>query len=342
MVAAVPLNGVRLIKGLRKGLPKDNPDVLRRMVVVYLEISFGTDSQIHLAVKCQKGQHVVKETDSRRDIPTSSTIQIQYDLDPSLSCLPVYLGIPNAGRLLTHAASYTIGESLGRARSLSFVKYACPVSIQSNLAGVRERIEAACAIAGRDPSMVTLIAVSKLRSVDQIRAAYDSGQRDFGENRLQEAQPKIEVLPNDIVWHFIGPLQSNKAKKIATLFNVLHTFCKQSQLVEAEKAQRYVDALVEVNIANEQQKSGISVKQLDEMHGEVIKCEHVHFRGLMTVGPVVSNAEEMRPYFREMQTQRARLGADWLSMGMSGDFEVAIQEGASHIRVGTAIFGSRQ
>jgi pyridoxal phosphate enzyme (YggS family) len=216
------------------------------------------------------------------------------------------------------------------------------VSIRSNLAGVVRRIEAACASVGRNPAEVTLIAVSKLHSIEEIQEAYDCGQRDFGESRLQEAEPKIEALPPDIIWHFIGSLQSNKAKKIATLFEVVHTFCKPAQIAEADKSSRPVSGLIEVNVAEEAQKSGISVKELDEFSIQVIESSNVHFRGLMTIGPIVSNAEEMRPYFREMQMQRTRLGADWLSMGMSGDFEVAIQEGASHIRVGTAIFGSRQ
>jgi len=216
------------------------------------------------------------------------------------------------------------------------------MAIQSNLSKVHRRIESACESVGRNPSDVTLIAVSKLHSIDEIREAYDCGQRHFGESRLQEARQKIEELPSDIVWHFIGALQSNKAKKIASLFHVIHTISKTPQINAIEKAERRIEGLIEVNIADEPQKSGISVKQLDEIHQEVINSPYVHFRGLMTIGPVVTNAESMRPYFRELREQGTRLKADWLSMGMSGDFEVAIQEGASHVRVGTAIFGSRR
>ena len=213
--------------------------------------------------------------------------------------------------------------------------------VSSNLRDIRDRIRAACEIAEREESEVTLIAVSKTHPVDAIREAYDAGQRHFGESRLQEAQPKIEELPSDIVWHFIGSLQSNKAKKIASLFTVIHTFCKLDQLKEADKANKTIQGLIEINIANEPQKAGISPKQLDEYHREVLQFSNVHFRGLMTIGPAVSDAESERLYFRELKRLGTQVGAEWLSMGMSGDFEVAIQEGASHVRVGTAIFGSR-
>ena len=219
--------------------------------------------------------------------------------------------------------------------------YPCTMSISGNLRAIHHRIEAASTAVKRDPATVTLIAVSKMHTVDEIREAYDCGQRHFGESRLQEAQPKIQQLPKDIVWHYIGTLQTNKAKKIASLFHVIHTFCKASQIEEASKSDTPVDALIEVNIANEPQKAGISTIELDEFHQKALNSGQVHFRGLMTIGPVVPNAEAMRPYFRELRELREKLRLEWLSMGMSGDFEVAIQEGASHIRVGTAIFGSR-
>ncbi len=182
----------------------------------------------------------------------------------------------------------------------------------------------------------------KLHPVEELREAYDLGQRHFGESRLQEAIPKIEALPVDIVWHFIGPLQSNKARRVASLFDVIHSFCKTSQIVEADKAGTPVQGLIEVNIAEEAQKTGISPQNLDGFRADILQSSNVHFRGLMTIGPVVPDAELMRPYFRELRQQATRLGVDWLSMGMSNDFEVAIQEGASHIRVGSAIFGSRK
>ncbi len=220
--------------------------------------------------------------------------------------------------------------------------YPFGMDIRVGLQDVRDRIHRACDSVGRDPGSVTLIAVSKLHPVEDIQMAYDLGQRHFGESRLQEAALKIEMLPNDIVWHFIGPLQSNKAKKIASLFSVIHSFCKTGQILEADKAGSPVEGLIEVNIAEETQKTGISAQNLDGFKSDILQSSNVHFRGLMTIGPVVSDAELMRPYFRELRRHAIRLEADWLSMGMSNDFEVAIQEGASHIRVGSAIFGSRK
>lgn len=213
--------------------------------------------------------------------------------------------------------------------------------VRKNLNEIQDRIHLACDSVGRDPASVTLIAVSKTFPADAIQAAYDLGHRHFGESRLQEAQPKIETLPDDITWHFIGGLQSNKAKKIAQLFNVIHTFDSESQLHEASKANRPIDALIEVNVAEEKQKSGILLKDLDSFHQKLLDFKLIRFRGLMTIGPATENPEQMRPYFRTLREANSRLGGQWLSMGMSGDFEVAIQEGASHIRVGTALFGER-
>jgi PLP dependent protein len=199
----------------------------------------------------------------------------------------------------------------------------------------------ACEIAGRDPQSVTLIAVSKNHTADAIREAYDLGIRDFGESRLQEAIPKIEALPNDITWHFVGRLQSNKAKRAAQYFDVIHTIESEAQLKEIHKAGREIQGLIEVNIADEAQKGGILPHLLDDLRNKVIHYDHVHLRGLMTIGPALDEAEKMRPFFRSLRLLNERIGGDWLSMGMSGDFEVAIQEGSTHIRVGTALFGER-
>lgn len=202
---------------------------------------------------------------------------------------------------------------------------------------MRKRVQA-CA-AGRP---VTLIAVSKGVGVDQIREAYEAGHRDFGESRLQEALPKIEALPKDIQWHFIGRLQSNKAKRVASAFRIIHSLDSESQLRELGKSHFAVDGLIEVNIGEEPQKTGILPGSLDSFAKSVLECSHVRLRGLMTVGPAHPNAEEMRPYFRQLRKLAESLGPHaWLSMGMSGDFEVAIQEGATHVRVGSAIFGPR-
>ncbi len=206
---------------------------------------------------------------------------------------------------------------------------------------IEERIQAACAKANRTRSEITLIAVSKTKSIEAIRELYSLGQRDFGESRLQEAEPKIAELPSDIKWHFIGTLQSNKAKRIGELFSVIHTICKESQLREFAKLPNQVEALIEVNIAKEEQKSGIDPELLDDFKEKLLQYPNVHFRGLMTIGPQQNDVEAMRPFFHALQKCNFALGGEWLSMGMSADFEVAIQEGATHIRVGTALFGSR-
>jgi pyridoxal phosphate enzyme (YggS family) len=216
------------------------------------------------------------------------------------------------------------------------------MSIPDNLRQVKERIAAACDCAGRDPQTVTLIAVTKTVHPDHIKQAYDQGHRHFGENRLQEAIPKIEALPSDITWHYIGKLQSNKAKRAAQYFPVIHTLETEAQLKEIEKQSNQASGLIELNLSSEPQKSGISVKMLDDFHTAVLECNHVRFRGLMTVGPNLEDPEGMRPYFKELRRLGEQVGAEWLSMGMSGDFEVAIQEGATHVRVGSAIFGSRK
>jgi pyridoxal phosphate enzyme (YggS family) len=213
--------------------------------------------------------------------------------------------------------------------------------LQTRLAEIERRIEAACLAAGRPRGAVQLVAVTKNVPVEVMMAAYDLGLRHFGESRLQEARPKIEALPDDIVWHFVGRLQSNKAKAVAQMFAVVHTLEKSSQLKETAKSGQVVDGLVEVNIAKEQQKAGVLPEALDNFVNELSNYPQVRFRGLMTIGPLVSDPERNRPVFKELSRLGKALGSDWLSMGMSGDFDVAIQEGATHVRIGTALFGER-
>jgi PLP dependent protein len=215
------------------------------------------------------------------------------------------------------------------------------MSLNENLKRIRHRIEAACLGAGRSPEDVTLVAVGKTVPLDQVREAYDLGLRHFGESRLQEAIPKIEALPADAVWHFVGRLQSNKAALAARHFQVLHSLENERQLAQLKKAAAPVDGLVEVNIADEPQKSGIPAKMLDEFRSTLLNYENVRFRGLMTIGPNLGDPESMRPFFRRMRELNEALGGTWLSMGMSGDFDVAIQEGSTHVRIGTALFGVR-
>ena len=214
-------------------------------------------------------------------------------------------------------------------------------ALATNLAAIQSRIDRACQKVGRDPATVTLIAVTKTVGADDVRAAYDLGIRNFGENRLQEGLAKMDALPDDAFWHFIGKLQSNKARKVAERFGAIHTLESESQLKEIEKVGRPIAGLIEVNIGDEPQKSGLPVEMLDEFIQTVARYKTVRFRGLMTVGPAMLNAELMRPYFERMRKLWESVGGEWLSMGMSNDFEVAIQEGATHIRVGTALFGER-
>ena len=211
----------------------------------------------------------------------------------------------------------------------------------TNLKAIQLRIDEACARVDRSPDEVTLIAVSKTFGIDLIREAYDAGHRHFGESRLQEAIQKIEALPDDIIWHFIGPMQSNKAKRIAKLFKVIHSVENEGQIREITKSGQHPDCLLEVNIGAEPQKQGLlpDLNILQEAKAKV-EAAGLPLRGLMTIGPAIG-PEAIRPYFKKMRELRATLNCDWLSMGMSQDFEVAIEEGATHIRVGSSIFGSR-
>jgi hypothetical protein len=206
---------------------------------------------------------------------------------------------------------------------------------------IQDRIARAGDSVGRDVSSVTLIAVSKTYPASAIQELYDLGHRDFGESRLQELVPKVEELPKDIRWHFIGKLQSNKTRRAAEICHAIHTIETSSQLKELNKSEQSVDVFIEVNVAEEEQKSGILQNSLDTFAQDVIRCEQANLSGLMTIGPVVQDPEQSRPYFRKLRHLGESIGTKNLSMGMSLDFEVGIQEGATHIRVGTLLFGAR-
>ena len=211
----------------------------------------------------------------------------------------------------------------------------------NNLQSVQDRIVRACEAARRDPAGVTLIAVSKTYPIDALRAMFDLGQRHFGESRLQEALPKVDAMPNDVVWHFIGRLQSNKARRTAEAFDAIHTLESEAQLGAIERAERGLDGFVEVNLANEGNKAGLSLENLPGFVEKVVQSRHVRFRGLMAIGPAGQPDEVLRPLYRGLAEANVRLGGTWLSLGMSGDLEAAIAEGATHVRVGTALFGAR-
>ena len=223
-----------------------------------------------------------------------------------------------------------------------FVRQNGRMALADRIVQVQDRIDRACRKSGRRTDSVTLVTVSKTVAVPIIWEAYDYGLRVFGESKAQELVYKCAEMPQDIEWHFIGKLQSNKAKKVASLVELIHTIEKQSQLDQIEKGDSIVDVLIEVNIAKEQQKAGILSEELDKTLDIVKQYKNVRFRGLMTIGPLVTDPEENRPVFRKLAELGREAGAEILSMGMSADFEVAIQEGSTHVRIGSAIFGERQ
>lgn len=215
------------------------------------------------------------------------------------------------------------------------------MEIATNRARIEERIEDACRKAGRSRQDVQVIAVSKTVALPSLRAAYEAGVRIFGESRVQEFLPKHSDMPEDTEWHFIGKLQSNKLRKVASKVAAIHTLESISQLKELDKCEHSVPCLIEVNIGEEPQKSGVMPSDLPHFLESVLHSKNVLWLGLMAIGPVFSDPEAMRPYFRRMQELNSRFGGQWLSMGMSHDFDIAIQEGSTHIRVGSALFGSR-
>ena len=225
--------------------------------------------------------------------------------------------------------------------------------IRDQLHEVETRIQAACARAGRKREEVTLIAVSKTKPVEVLREAYDLGVRVFGENKVQELTEKFGALPTDIHWHMIGHLQTNKVKYIVEKAELIHSVdsFRLAQAIEKEAAKRGLtsDVLVEVNVAEEESKFGVRVDEVIPFIETLAQFPHLHVRGLMTIAPFVENPEENRPYFkkiRELAVDIAKenidnVSMDILSMGMTGDYAVAIEEGATIVRVGTGIFGSR-
>jgi len=220
-----------------------------------------------------------------------------------------------------------------------------PSSIQYNLVKLNERIAAACRRAGRSPSEVTLIAVSKTVEPAAMLEAYHCGIRHFGENRVQEAQrkfPVFDVLDPPVVRHLIGHLQSNKVKTALSLFDLIHSIdtLELAQAINRRAATRR-PVLLEVNVSGEASKSGFSPSGLTEVFDRIAGLPNLEVRGLMTVAPAVDDPEEARPFFRQLRDLRDRLGLKERSMGMTGDFEAAIEEGATLIRVGRAIFGER-
>lgn len=225
--------------------------------------------------------------------------------------------------------------------------------LKENLQKVEENIEAACKRAGRDRSEVTLIAVSKTKPVDMLQEVYDTGIREFGENKVQEMMDKYEVLPKDIQWHMIGHLQRNKVKYLMGKAALIHSVdsLRLAEEISAQSVKHDVitDILIEVNIAGEESKFGTSKEEAMALVEAAAKLPNIHICGLMTIAPYVDDSEDNRKYFRgirELSVDIKEKNIDnvdmrILSMGMSGDYEVAIEEGATMVRVGTGIFGAR-
>lgn len=224
-------------------------------------------------------------------------------------------------------------------------------TIKSNLASVRELIESAAKKCERDPASIELVAVSKTKPAALIREAYLAGQRVFGENYAQELRDKAEELKDlDISWHFIGHLQRNKAKYVAPVAAFVESI-DSTELAEVinQRANRVIKCLIEVNIGGEGSKTGIASERVRELATYIMMHPNLDLRGLMVIPPFDTDPEKSRPYFKRLRelfdnlstTLRPEKPFDTLSMGMSHDFEVAIEEGATLVRIGTAIFGGR-
>jgi PLP dependent protein len=227
------------------------------------------------------------------------------------------------------------------------------MSIAENLNNVQSRIAAAAKKAGREPSSVKLVTVTKTIDPEDIREAVAAGATILGENRVQEAKEKIEQLGSIASWHLIGHLQTNKAKYAVKLFDMIHSVdnieLAQEIDKQAAKIGKIQDVLIEVSIAGEEAKAGVEIEGVTALVRDTAKLRNISIKGLMTMPPFLSDPEAVRPYFRRLRVLEATVAAEQipnvsmqeLSMGMSGDFEVAIEEGATMVRVGTAIFGGR-
>lgn len=225
--------------------------------------------------------------------------------------------------------------------------------IKDNMQAVQREIDTACKKSGRDTKDVTLIAVSKTKPLEMLREAYEAGARDFGENKVQELMDKIPEMPSDVRWHMIGHLQRNKVKYIVDKVYLIHSVdsyrLAEEISKEATKKKVEVNILVEVNIALEESKFGTTEEDAILLVEQIAKLPGIRIQGLMTIAPFVENEEENREYFRKlkqlsvdiMRKNIDNVSMNVLSMGMTGDYRVAVEEGATYVRVGTGIFGER-
>lgn len=225
--------------------------------------------------------------------------------------------------------------------------------LKENLADVEAKIVKACENSGRQRDDVTLIAVSKTKPVETLKEAYDLGVRVFGENKVQELTDKYEALPKDIQWHMIGHLQRNKVKYIIDKVALIHSVdsIRLAETIEKEAAKHNITAniLIEVNVAKEESKFGLMPEELDELIDKIKDYNHIQVKGLMTIAPFVENPETNREIFRSLRKLSVdisnknvdNVNVSILSMGMTNDYTVAVEEGATMVRVGTGIFGAR-
>ena len=219
------------------------------------------------------------------------------------------------------------------------------MDIASNIRNVTNRIALACERAGRSPDEVTLVAITKTHDAATVRVAFEAGLRDFGENRVQEAGTKLaelEDVRSQSTWHMVGHLQTNKVKTATELFGIIQSVdsVKLADFLN-RNTRKQLPIFLEVNIGEEESKSGFSVVEISQAVSEIGRMPNLEIRGLMTIAPWVNNPEEVRPVFRRLRDLRDSLGLAGLSMGMTDDFEVAIEEGATVVRIGRAIFGER-
>jgi hypothetical protein len=224
-------------------------------------------------------------------------------------------------------------------------------SVKENLLRVRERIERAARRAGRDPKEIKLVAVSKTVEDARIKEAIEAGVSILGENYVQEAQRKIEAMGRPVSWHFIGHLQSNKARSAVRLFDVIHSLDSIPLAEElnrrVEQGDRMINVMIEVKLSKEATKFGTDEERVLNLAKRIQNLNHLSLEGLMTMPPYFDSPEMSRPYYIALRELKDRLAGEGipmreLSMGMSGDFEIAIEEGATYVRVGTAIFGPRK
>jgi pyridoxal phosphate enzyme (YggS family) len=231
------------------------------------------------------------------------------------------------------------------------------MTVAENVAHLRERIASSARRSGRNPDEITLMAVSKTVQPELIREAYDSGIQQFGESRVQEFAAKAEALRDfkDADWHMIGHLQSNKAAKAVEIFSTVDSLdslrLAERLNLSAQASRKKISVLIEINVGGEAAKSGVAPdsRELEELLLAASRFDHLDFRGLMTVPPFTNDPQQARPYFRKLRELRDRIATrrlpnirmDVLSMGMSHDYEIAIEEGSTCVRIGTAIFGER-